>query len=109
MRSKTSSFLKAASIFTGVTNTRLKDFYDLYYIALHESLQADVLRQACKRTFAARGTPLEKLEVFETLGDDARLARAWQSFLTRTGLSAPKDFTEVIRTIRKLLEPVVGE
>jgi predicted nucleotidyltransferase component of viral defense system len=97
----------AAIVEIGLTNTRLKDFYDLYYIAQHESLQADVLRQACKRTFAARGTPPERLELFETLGSDARLATAWQNFLNRTGLSAPNYFAEVITEIQKLLEPVI--
>jgi predicted nucleotidyltransferase component of viral defense system len=46
----------AAAVEIGIGTTRLKDFYDLYYLLGNERLEVVSLRHAFERTFKARGT-----------------------------------------------------
>lgn len=98
----------AAAIELGEGNTRLKDYFDLYWITQREALEADVLRRAIARSFAARDTPGTGFERIRPLveGDGPRL---WQQFLRKNAIQAPADFAEVVQQIREHLEPLLPE
>jgi type I restriction enzyme S subunit len=94
----------------GMTNSRLKDFYDLYVLSEQFEFDAEFLQRAVAATFERRGTP-----IVSTLpaglqprffADDAR-AGQWRAYLSRSGLpGAPFDFQVVGERLRAFLGPI---
>ncbi|MDX2004488.1 MAG: nucleotidyl transferase AbiEii/AbiGii toxin family protein [Meiothermus sp.] len=93
----------AAAVELGQGNTRLKDFYDLYWILEHEVLEAEPLGEAIRRSFMARGTPRGGRERILSLveGEGPEL---WRRFLRKNPLEIPADFAEVVEAILRRLE-----
>lgn len=71
-----------ALVSLGITNSRLKDFYDLWSIAQTFKFRRSLLRDAVAHTFERRGTVVPR-EAPIGLTDDyaAAWARQWQAFL----------------------------
>lgn len=79
-----------AMVKLGLTNSRLKDFYDLSVMARTFSFAGSVLRDAIAATFARRGTALPKAPPVALTGafatDDAK-RKQWAAFRMRSGLA----------------------
>lgn len=94
----------------GETNSRLKDFYDLYVLSEQFEFYAQLLQRAVAATFERRGTP-----IVSTLpaglqprffADDAR-AGQWRAYLSRNGLpGAPADLQAIGERLRAFLGPI---
>jgi predicted nucleotidyltransferase component of viral defense system len=99
----------AAACEKGDTNTRSKDFFDLYTVASLEQFSAEVLREAIERTFEARGTALEtsRLVFLAEFAEHRDLQSLWTKFLQRQRLSAPPEFRDVMKRIQDFLEPIM--
>lgn len=101
-------FAEIVQVELGQANTRLKDFYDLYWILQHEAPEAELLGEAIRRSFAARGTPRgghgRILALLE--GDGPEL---WRRFLRKNPLEAPPDFAAVVEGILAKLKPFLDE
>ncbi len=101
-----------AMVKLGAANSRMKDFYDVWYVAARLEPEPGRLRRAITATFARRGTaipisiPAALTEEFAT--DPARTSM-WQAFLDRTG--APTEdrpsLAAAVSTIRALLMPAL--
>lgn len=75
----------------GMTNTRLKDYFDLSVLLLRESLETDVLAQAIKATFERRGwsvPPAAPTGLTDEFARDASRQALWLAFLKKNGLPA---------------------
>jgi predicted nucleotidyltransferase component of viral defense system len=96
----------AASIELGEGNTRLKDFYDLYWILGHETLNETSLRQALGRTFQSRGTPGDRRQRLANL-NRPETQTSWTKFLRENPVTAPASFAEVLNAILARLEPLL--
>ncbi len=89
------------------TNSRMKDFYDVYQLLQSNNFQKDILQEAIIQTFRKRQTifkiqhPLFN-ESFAT--DDKRLLQ-WQVFFRKTKLEISLDFQLVMEAIRDNLLP----
>ena len=95
-----------------LTNSRMKDFYDLYMILTEQHLNTDALKKAIKATFENRKTPLipNPIAFTSTFYADADKQRQWQAFLNKRGIqSAPSDLKTVVKTIKEALTPLVKE
>ena len=88
----------AAIIEIGEGNTRLKDFYDLYWILEHEVINQASLSRALERTFKTRGTPDDRREALELM-DRPRTQEAWTAFLRNSPVEAPALFSKVLESI----------
>jgi predicted nucleotidyltransferase component of viral defense system len=94
-----------AAALLGDTNTRLKDFYDLFTLPRLFPFEGSTLTQAIAATFERRRMVLPAVlplrpAFFE---DEARTGR-WRSYLERNGLTtAPRDFTAVGESVREFL------
>ena len=88
----------AAAVEIGEGNTRLKDFYDLYWILEHETIGDASLAKALERTFTTRGTPGDRRQALTHL-DSTRAQAAWTAFLTGSPVAAPARFSEVLERI----------
>ncbi len=73
----------------GIANSRLKDFYDLWFIAKTFEMNKSVLAEAVRRTFERRGTALP-VETPVGLSDDytATWSAQWRVFLQRERMAA---------------------
>lgn len=97
-----------ALVSLGRANSRLKDFYDLWFLATTFSFGPD-LGVAVRSTFARRGTPLPEgvpdglTEAFAT--DPEKLIQ-WTAFLRRAGVSSQPHLDEVAAVLREFLGPV---
>ena len=100
-----------ALVTLGMANSRLKDFYDLWFIAWTFEFRQSVLVEATRRTFERRGTPLP-VDVPVGLTDEFAMERVaqWRAFLGRERMAAaPEAFAAVISDLRTFLMPLVGE
>lgn len=91
-----------AIVLLGVTNSRMKDYFDLRALASEGVLDAGRLGQAIAATFAHRRTVVPEA-VPPGLGDefaqDATKQAQWKAFLTRNRLEAPA-LAEVTAEVR---------
>jgi predicted nucleotidyltransferase component of viral defense system len=100
-----------ALVVLGGTNSRLKDFYDLYVMASRFDFTGAVLCESVAATFKGRQTALpETLPLGLTaqfFADEVRVGR-WQAYLREGDLpAAPQDFGQVGERLRAFLGPVV--
>ena len=92
----------------GMANSRMKDFYDLWYLAGHFDFNGATLVRAIRSTFGRRETPLPSDVPVALTGafskDDVKRTQ-WAAFLRKTGL---KDMSlsleEVADSLRSFLE-----
>jgi len=99
-----------ATVSLGVTNSRMKDFFDLHALARGFAFEGPVLTEAIVATFARRRTPLpEETPLALTpgfLADPARETQ-WRAFLRRSRLDAPPDAERLASALRGFLVPVL--
>lgn len=91
-----------AMVSLDITNSRMKDFYDLHWLATHFDLDPASVRLAVENTFARRGTalptkpPIAYTTVFT---EDAQKRHQWNAFLRKNKLQAP-ELPEIIQIIQ---------
>jgi len=92
-------------------NSRMKDFYDILYLASNELFRLNTLREAIYTTFTLRKTPVEDREVIfsEKFKEDEQKQKQWKAFLFKNKLRACEQFREVVEKIELFLEDVCNE
>jgi predicted nucleotidyltransferase component of viral defense system len=98
-----------AMVSVGIMKSRLKDFYDIWYLSKTSEFEGASLCKAIKATFEQRNTPLPIKEPFaftEDFAKDPDKQKQWTTFLKRTKpkLETPM-LSEVIAEIRSFLMP----
>jgi predicted nucleotidyltransferase component of viral defense system len=86
-------------------NSRMKDFYDLWFLATHFSFESELLLKALKATFERRRTPLpEELPVAltEEFENDVNKQTQWKAFLRKNRLGV-MEWQTVLRIIRRFV------
>ena len=95
-----------AVVSLGILNSRMKDFYDLWFLSHAFAFDGDRLCPALRATFDRRGTPLPaELPVGLTPAYAAMAGRLWLAFLKKGGLEAPALETIIQPTIATFLMP----
>lgn len=89
------------------SNSRMKDFYDVYQLLSKKKFDPEVLQTAIKQTFSNRGTKLRRDHpLFESaFENDPDRNRLWEGFIKRSKLAEFVPFEEVMRVIRTILQP----
>lgn len=96
-----------ASVRLGEANTRMKDFFDLWFLSRGFTFEGEILREAIARTFARRELSLPVALPAALSAEFATLkAATWSVFLRRNAL-APLDLTVAIEAIRSFAWPVM--
>ena len=87
--------------------SRMKDFYDIYYLAHNFDLDGLKLQEAVFQTLQNRGTVYDKdsIERIVAFADHSDMQTKWSQFLKRSKLPA-MEFAEVLNTIDEFLSPV---
>ena len=86
---------------------RMKDFYDIYYLARAFDFDGVKLQMAIERTLERRGTPydMDGFKRIIALADDADMQKRWKYFL-KNSKNDTLAFVVAIDEIRTFLEPV---
>ena len=80
-----------AMVSLGIANSRLKDFYDLWFLAHQAQFQGDILCQAMRATFNRRKTPLpteDPLALTEKFAEDFLKQSQWSGFINKNKLES---------------------
>ncbi|MCM1191003.1 MAG: nucleotidyl transferase AbiEii/AbiGii toxin family protein [Butyrivibrio sp.] len=86
---------------------RMKDFYDIYYLARTFDFDGAKLQAAISRTLERRGTPYDRdsFKRILTLAEDVDMQKRWKFFLKNIK-DDTLEFAVVINEIQVFLEPV---
>ena len=99
-----------AAVSLGVTNSRMKDFYDLHRLASSAEFDGSTLAGAIRATFRRRQTPFpdgEPLVLSPGFLAAPEREVQWRAFLRRGRLEAPPDAGELAKDLRRFLLPVL--
>ena len=86
-------------------SSRMKDYYDLYYIANKFDFDGAVLTEALRKTFANRehNFTIEQFEQVMSFADDAAMQKKWKAFVRKINTKTD-DYSTILKTIRNFLE-----
>jgi hypothetical protein len=100
-----------AMVDLGIANSRLKDYFDIWFLAQHFEFDAHRLGSAISATFSARGSALPHeapLGLTDAFALDVGKAQQWRAFLRRTQpRGSIRSLPETIADIRRLVLPVL--
>jgi predicted nucleotidyltransferase component of viral defense system len=90
--------------------SRMKDFYDIIFIAGKTHFKKKDLKEALTVTFGHRETNLEErfLIYEENYKQNSQKQIQWSSFLERNKLTAENNFANVIESIQVFIEPILS-
>ena len=85
-------------------SSRMKDYYDIYYIANHFDFDGQVLVDALKKTFANREHTftMEQFEQVMAFGSDEAMQKKWKSFCLKID-TKDNDYNTILKTIKVFL------
>ncbi|HHW4681661.1 MAG TPA: nucleotidyl transferase AbiEii/AbiGii toxin family protein [Xylella sp.] len=93
-----------------MTNSRVKDYFDLSVLLERESLDTDLLAQAIKATFERRGmaVPTELPVGFtDEFAHDASRQALWQAFIKKNELTTAP-LAAIVERLQTALEPALN-
>lgn len=101
-----------AMVVLGLTNSRMKDYYDLWHLARSCEIEASLLARAIRATFERRSTPLPAslpVGLSAELFDRSDKQGQWAAWLRRARLheGAPS-LPEVCAVVAAFVEPIFG-
>jgi hypothetical protein len=100
-----------AMVTLGLGNSRMKDFFDIWYLARTFEFDEATLRAAIRATFSRRQRPLPHqmpLALTTTFVDDASKAAQWRAFAGRSrAVARTSELAEVVDVLASLLKPVL--
>ncbi len=88
-----------------ITNTRMRDFYDIHILLKSQNINADILALALERTAKKRGNfnLLENAEsVLKIVKSDEDMKRLWNIYQKKFKHAGEYTWDEVIHSVRKL-------
>ena len=94
----------------GMTNSRLKDYFDLSVLLERETLDTDVLAQAIKATFERRGTAVPKTlptGLSDEFTNDSSRQALWLAFVKKNAFP-PKPLPAIVDRLRSALAPALN-
>ena len=86
-------------------SSRMKDYYDIYYLANRFDFDGATLTEALKRTFANLGHSFTATQYAQEIefADDAAMQKKWKAFCRKID-TKPDAFDVVLRTINVFLD-----
>jgi hypothetical protein len=99
-----------AMVKLGVLNSRMKDFYDIWFLSRTFDFKGELLGEAIEKTFEKRNTPVNlEAALFESSFGMARDKNVqWRGFIMKAKLiAAPEKFEEIVVAVKRFLEPLV--
>ena len=98
-----------AAVSLGRSNSRMKDFYDMYWLCKHMDFERSLLIESIKLTFERRQTEVPlgvPLALTDTFVNDPSKQMQWRAFLRKSDLEFI-EFAEVIAELRSFIVPLL--
>jgi Nucleotidyl transferase AbiEii toxin, Type IV TA system len=93
----------------GIANSRMKDFYDIWYLCQNFRFEGVTLIRAIKATFDRRRTPLPAeppLALTAEFSEDAAKQSQWKAFIRKGKLKTSEEtLGEIIAVLQDFLMP----
>ena len=85
-------------------SSRMKDYYDIYYLANKFDFDGATLTKALKKTFENRGHAftVEQFEQVMNFADDSAMQKKWKAFVRKINAKTD-DYSNVLKTIKVFL------
>ena len=106
------TLIRCVLIFGGITckiflmefSSRMKDYYDLYYIANKFDFGGRVLTEALRKTFSNRehSFSLEQFKQVMSFADDSAMQKKWKAFIRKINTKTD-DYSTVLKIIKTFL------
>ena len=86
-------------------SSRMKDYYDIYYLSKHFEFDSEILSEAMRKTFANRNHSFSKEQFDQVMqfGTNPEMKKKWHFFARKININ-DIDFEEVMREIKEFLE-----
>ncbi len=97
-----------AMVQLGMTNSRMKDYYDLWFISRHFEFEGSTLAAAMRATFERRGTGIPRrppIALTAEFAADLNHVRQWSAFTKSLGVEAPPGLGVIIDKISEFVLP----
>ena len=91
-------------------SSRMKDYYDIYYLANKFDFDGNILSNALRKTFENRGHTFttEQFEAVMSFDDDESMQKKWKAFSHKIDVKTD-NYSIVLRTIQKfLIKPFIA-
>jgi predicted nucleotidyltransferase component of viral defense system len=91
-------------------SSRMKDYYDIYYLANKFDFEGSVLTEALQKTFENRGHTFtaEQFEQVMAFDEDEAMQKKWKAFCRKIDTKTD-DYSTVLRTIKDFLaKPILA-
>lgn len=88
-------------------DNRMKDFYDILFLAENNTFELKKLRNAIEATFIQRETDLESRFFIYEQEYISEKENLWKAFLKKIGSDGTSDFSQIILQIKEFIEPVI--
>ena len=98
-----------AILFLMEFSSRMKDYYDIYYLANKFDFDGATLTEALRKTFANRGHvfTVEQFERVTEFGSDDAMQKKWKAFCRKINTKID-DYDAVLKTIQEFLSKPYG-
>ena len=85
-------------------SSRMKDYYDIYYLASKFDFDGVTLTEALKKTFENRGHSftIAQFEQVMTFDNDDAMQKKWKAFIRKIDIKTD-DYSTVLKTIKEFL------
>lgn len=85
-------------------SSRMKDYYDIYYLANKFDFDGKVLTEALRKTFANRGRNFTTEQFEQVMGfdDDVTMQKKWKAFIRKIDTKTD-DYSTVLKTMKAFL------
>ncbi len=93
----------------GKYNSRMKDFYDLYFFLtkLRDNININILKEAIKNTFTKRES-LEYLndysEIIESIMNDNRMKKLWQTYSKKNTYASNIEMVDILNQLEQFIK-----
>jgi predicted nucleotidyltransferase component of viral defense system len=97
-----------AIITLSYSNSRMKDFYDLYVLFASNPIKQDILLESINATFKQRETNIVHTASFfeQEFKTDLKLNLLWNQFVKNNNLTIGVNFEEVVNLISQKIKPI---
>jgi predicted nucleotidyltransferase component of viral defense system len=98
-----------AMIYLGEINSRMKDFYDIWFLASHFDFDGSLLQEAISQTFRQRKTEIPSRPIYAFSEEFAeKKSLQWIAFLERNGIeNTPYQLSVITQKTKVFLTPIV--
>jgi len=101
-----------AMVDLGLANSRMKDFFDLWFLATNFSFEGEALAESVRSTFSSRETAIPEetpVALTSEFAGDRQKQIQWAAFVAKSRLADPSpDLAEVVGVLYRFLWPILA-